>query len=88
MLATTFRVVEGLRFMEAAFIWVNDEVWVLAKKGYEERETKTCSNWDWSPKKNDVAYKKKKKIVVTWKIMGALETSVIYIYIYRLFQEV
>ena len=33
-------------------------------------------------KKNDVANKKKKKIVVTWKIMGALETSVIYIYIY------
>ena len=34
-------------------------------------------------KKNfDVANKKKKKIVVTWKIIGAPEVSVIYIYIY------
>ena len=34
------------------------------------------------PKKNDVANKKKKKILVTWKIIGAPETSVLYIYIY------
>ena len=34
------------------------------------------------PKKNDVANKKKKKILVTWKIIGAPEASVIYIYIY------
>ena len=82
MLATTFRVVEGLRFMEVAFIWDNDEVWVLAKKGYEEREIKTCSNWNWSQKKKnfDVANKKKKKIVVTWKIMEAPKASVLYIY--------
>ena len=32
-------------------------------------------------KKFDVANKKKKKIVVTWKIIGAPEVSVIYIYI-------
>ena len=33
------------------------------------------------PKKNDVANKKKKKILVTWKIIGAPEASIIYIYI-------
>ena len=32
--------------------------------------------------KNDVANKKKKKIVMTWKIVGAPKASVIYIYIY------
>ena len=59
-LATTFRVVKGLGFMEAAFICVNDEVWVLgllAKKGYVKREIKMCSNWNWS-----------KKIKMMWQI--------------------
>ena len=31
--------------------------------------------------KNDVANKKKKKIVVMWKIVGDPKTSVLYIYI-------
>ena len=55
-------------------------MWALAKKGYEKREIKMCSNWNWSKKnKNDVANKKKKKIVVTWKIMGAPKAAVLYI---------
>ena len=60
-------------------------MWVLgllAKKGDVKREIKMCSNWNWSKKnKNDVANKKKKKIVMTWKIVGAPKASVLYIYI-------
>ena len=58
-------------------------MWVLAKKGYEKREIKTCSNWNWSKKIKMMWQKKKKKIVVTWKIVEALKALVLYIYIYR-----